>query len=159
MTASLFLLLPALGALLAAVTDFVRFRIPNALTLGLAVLFLPAALLAGLEGKEMLSHLGAGVAMFVLGGGLFLARLWGGGDAKLFAALSLWLGWSKLLLFVFAMTLAGGFLALALLILRRISWPEAIRRKPALRRLLGAKAAVPYGIAMAAGMIWMLFHA
>ncbi|MBF0356066.1 MAG: prepilin peptidase [Alphaproteobacteria bacterium] len=153
------LLLPTLGALAGAGIDLLRFRIPNALTLGLAALFFPVALLAGLDGGDLLDHLGAGAGMLAVGLLLFTVRLWGGGDAKLFAALSLWLGWQPLLAFVFAMTLAGGVLALALLLVRRISWPERVRRMPALRRLLGAKSAMPYGVAMALGMIWMTLHA
>jgi prepilin peptidase CpaA len=148
-----------LGALLAAGFDLVRFRIPNWLSLGLALSYFPTAWLAGQEGGVLLAHLQAGAAMFALGFLLFLSRVWGGGDAKLFGALSLWLGWPRLLPFAFAMVLAGGVLALILLLLRRRSWPEKISRHKQLRRLLGAKSAVPYAVAMALGMILAVIRA
>lgn len=159
MATVLLLTIPTLGAVLAAGMDFVRFRIPNGLSIGLALLFFPAAWLLGLDIPHFVDHLKAGGTAFGLGLVLFLARIWGGGDAKLFAALGLWLGLDLLLPFTFAMVLAGGLLALLLLLMRRCHWPERIRRHKALRRLLGARAAVPYAVAMALGMIWLLARA
>ncbi|MBF0270228.1 MAG: prepilin peptidase [Alphaproteobacteria bacterium] len=155
---SALLLIPLLASMAAAGTDLARFRIPNAITLGLALAFLPAAWLAGLDMDAMIRHLGAGAAMFALGIAFFFFRFWGGGDAKLFGALSLWLGWQPLMAFVVAMVLAGGVLALLLLGLRRLPWPETWRRNKMLRRHLAARAAVPYGVAMALGMVWVLLH-
>jgi prepilin peptidase CpaA len=152
------LILPLLGSLLAAGFDLVRFRIPNWLSLGLALLYVPAALLVGAGGEVLLGHLLAGGICLAVAFLLFLGRVWGGGDAKLFPALCLWLGWPKLVHFTFAMALAGGVLALVLLVLRRRSWPENISRHKQLRRLLGAKSAIPYAVAMAFGMIWAVFH-
>lgn len=159
MATVLLLLIPTLGAVLAAGMDFVRFRIPNGLSIGLALLFFPAAWLLGLDLTQLVQHLQAGGLAFGLGLALFLARIWGGGDAKLFAALGLWLGWDLLLPFTFAMVLSGGLLALILLLLRKHTWPGNIARHKLLRRLLGAKAAVPYAVAMAIGMLWLLARA
>ncbi|MDK9722368.1 MAG: prepilin peptidase [Rhodospirillales bacterium] len=159
MATVLLLTIPTLGAVLAAGMDFVRFRIPNGLSIGLALLFFPAAWLLGFDIAQLMDHLQAGGLAFGLGLALFLARIWGGGDAKLFAALGLWLGLDLLLPFTFAMVLAGGLLALILLLLRKRAWPENIARHKLLRRLLGAKAAVPYAVAMAMGMLWLLARA
>lgn len=151
------MLIPALAAIAAAWWDFRYFRIPNALALGLLLLFFPVAWLFGFDAAQFWLHLKVGAGAFLLSFLLFLARLWGGGDAKLFPVLCLWLGWPASLSFAIAMVLAGGVISLILLIVRKIPWPEPAKRHPWLRRLLGARRAVPYAAAMAAGVFWTVF--
>lgn len=137
-------------------------RIPNALTLaGLAVGLL-LALPAG-PAAVLLACAGAGLALLVALPFFALGAL-GGGDAKLLVAVGAFLGperlWSALLL----SALAGGLLALA----------ESLRRRVLLVALLNARAlirhwstlgrsgprpalgepgaiAIPYGVAIAVG--------
>lgn len=142
----LFLMLTAVvfvvALLDAALGDLRRFRIPNRVPLLLLAAFVPAALAGGMTGGEWLSHLGTGVISFIVAATLFALGVWGGGDAKLFPAVALWIGPAGLLRFLLVMGVVGGLVALAVLAGRRA---EAGDFRPALR------SRVPYGIAIAAG--------
>jgi prepilin peptidase CpaA len=80
----------------------------------------------------------------------------GGGDVKLLAACALWFdlasGWKTLV----AIALAGGVEALAVLLLRRLPWPDPVRGQVLLLR---RREGIPYGIAIALGVavmaIWL----
>jgi prepilin peptidase CpaA len=138
----------------AATGDMLSYRIPNKLTLLIACLFLPAALLAGMPLPMLLFHVLAGGAVLLMGFLLFAIRVFGGGDAKLLAAASLWLGWPALLSLLVWTAMAGGLLGI-LFGIRALS-DRYIRKAPARR-------AVPYDLAIASGTIlalpysfWML---
>jgi prepilin peptidase CpaA len=131
----------------AACGDLLSYRIPNKLTLLIAFLFLPLALLAGMPLSMILSNVMAGGAVLLVGFLLFTIRFFGGGDAKLLAAASLWLGWSALPPLLVWTALVGGLLGI-LFGLRALS-DRHIRRVPARRE-------VPYGLAIAAGTIMAL---
>src|SRR3990172_4333756 len=92
----------------AAIADFFTMKIPNRLNLAIAGLMLPVALIAGMPGDVFLWHLAAGGLMLAGGFGLFAANAIGGGDAKLFAAASLWIGWNQLMPFAIYTAPAGG---------------------------------------------------
>lgn len=98
----------------AAISDFFTMKIPNWLNLLIAGLMLPMALIAGMPGDQFVWSLAAGALMLVAGFGLFAANAIGGGDAKLFAAAALWIGWNQLLPFALYTALAGGALAIAM---------------------------------------------
>jgi prepilin peptidase CpaA len=98
----------------------------------------------------------AGGVGLILGMGLFAAGWVGGGDAKLFAAICLWLGWESLLEYVALATLAGGLLTFALLWLRGFALPSFLARVPWMLRLADPKSAVPYGLALVAGALLIL---
>ena len=105
--------------LYASYVDVARLQISNALVIGLAILFLPFAAAAHIPFLTVLMHLAAGLTMLTLGFVLYtLGMRFGGGDAKLFAALSLWCGFAALPAFSIMMCLFGGALALILLALR-----------------------------------------
>jgi prepilin peptidase CpaA len=140
----------------AALTDITRFTIPNWLSAAVAVLFPVAALLAGFGWAEWGNHLLAGLIGLLLGMALFAPGWIGGGDAKLFAAASLWFGWPGATGFLMHTALAGGVLVIILLGLRQIlpmlfnssSWAKS--------SVLAKEAPVPYGVAIAAGAFWSL---
>src|SRR4051812_9274134 len=97
------LLLGLLPALLVASAfyDLTSFTIPNALPAAMLVLFVLLLLAMVLNGhpvswSEMWLHLLAGGCALAIGMALFAAGWVGGGDAKLFAAACLWLGWDAL---------------------------------------------------------------
>ena len=142
--------------LAAALYDASKFIIPNWLC-GLVVLTFPVAVLAaGLGWAEIGNHLVGGGIALVIGFALFAPGWIGGGDAKLFAAASLWFGWPEILAFLIHTVMAGGVLVMVLLGLRWLA-----PRIPSLAgRLegtaLATKAPVPYGIAIAAGVFWSL---
>lgn len=125
----------------AAVTDVASRRIPNALSAGLALLGLvriAVDLAAGGGAGGAIADVAAALGVFAAAAAAFRFGLFGGGDAKLFAAGALWLGAGGIGPFVLATVLAGGALALAFLVIR------LVRR---------AAVSLPYGIAIAAGGI------
>lgn len=147
-------LLPALLAA-AAIFDLLTFTIPNSITGAMVVLFAIIALVLLLSGAppELDAaglHLAAGVVGFAAGAGLFAAGIAGGGDAKLFAACALWLGWPLLFDYLMLSAILGGALTLTLLMLRTMPLPPALMANPALSRLIDRKQGVPYGVALAA---------
>jgi prepilin peptidase CpaA len=134
----------------AALGDIIRFRISNRLNLVLALLYLPAAIWMGSDVAMILWHLGAGATVLVAGIVLFSLGVIGGGDVKLLAACGCWTGFSALPMFLITVALAGGILAIALLLLRLVL-SKRIPESSSLARLLGRSRDVPYGVAFAIG--------
>lgn len=136
----------------AAATDLLTMTIPNRLSLGLCAAFLLVAPIAGLSWQEILSHLAAGSAMLLVGILLFSLGWVGGGDAKLLAAASLWLGFEPMVLFLAYVAVFGGALAVAILAYR--SMPAGALPLPGwAMRLHGKGEGMPYGVAIAAGAL------
>ncbi len=100
------------------ITDLRDLRVPNWVPLGIAGLFLLYSLYQGVSGFPM--HLLVGAAMLAAGFGLFVAGVFGGGDAKFLAALALWMGPGALGPFVLLTTLLGGATAVALVGLKKL---------------------------------------
>ena len=145
LAAILFLLL-----LLAALEDLWRLQIEDWLSGGAALgAFLALAVngsAAGLWQNLLLFAVVLGI------GTLLFARGWmGGGDVKLLAACSLWFdldqGWRMLV----AVAIAGGLESLLIMMLRLLPWSQRVRRRVA---WLKKGEALPYGVAIAAGMAW-----
>ena len=134
----------AIALLVAAATDWRRRQIDNWLNLAIA---LAAPLFWWASGlslwPDVALQLGVGVAAFAVFAAMFAMKWMGGGDVKLLTALALWvppLAFMKLLI---AMALAGGVLTVGLGI-----WHVTRRRKDRL--------AVPYGVAIAFGGLWVM---
>jgi prepilin peptidase CpaA len=146
-------LFPAL-VIIAALTDIASFTIPNRLTLLLAACYLPVALILGRPLGEIGFGLAIGAAALVVAVIMFAAGWIGGGDAKLFAGVALWLGWPACAAFLMVTALAGGGLALILLN-ARATWlkPYLAGAPPWLDRLTTTGQAVPYGAAIALGAL------
>jgi prepilin peptidase CpaA len=86
--------------------------------------------------------------------GLFAAGWIGGGDAKLFAAAALWVGWPAGVTYLAATCIAGGGLAVALLGLRSTWVRPYLPGGPAwFGRLVEPGENVPYGLAIAVGAL------
>jgi len=136
----------------AALSDFRRFRIPNRDSALLVAVFIVAAVASDLSPSDVLTHLGAGLALLAAGALLFGLGVWGGGDAKLLAAVGAWTGFVGLPRLLLVMALAGGVLALAVIILRRSHLVKGERPRLFGQRFV-ASGHVPYGIAIAAGAI------
>ncbi len=135
---------------LAALGDIIAFRISNRLNLVVALLYLPAAIWMGSDAVAILWHLGAGATVLIAGIILFSLGMIGGGDVKLMAACGCWTGFAALPLFLITVALAGGLLAIILLLLR-LSLSKRIPEASSLARLLGRSRDVPYGVAIAVG--------
>lgn len=155
--------LAALGAGIAgAVSDYRGMRIPNAYPAVITCLFFPAwgAIWLG-GGSEIFSalwvHLAVGAFAFAVTYAMFVARVFGAGDAKLVTAFAFWTGWTGLPAFLFFLTVFGMFLALATLALRR--WTPIQSPAPGswVARAQGGEKVVPYGIAITAGAM-VAFH-
>ena len=152
------LVLIALPLLLTAAAgwDIASFTIPNFLTLALLAVFAVFAVAAGLSPAAIGWHLAAGFAGLCIGFALFALGYVGGGDAKLFAAVVLWLGMKDLLPYAVVASLLGGVLAVGLMLLRRLPLPVFLLRQAWLVKLHDAQSGVPYGVALAAGAFLLL---
>ncbi len=147
--------LPALLAL-AAGWDLVSFTIPNPLQWFIAAAFVVFVLASGLTPAAVGSHLLAGFLGLALGFTLFALGFVGGGDAKLFAVIALWLGFHDLVSYVLIASIMGGALTLALLALRHVPLPATLAGQAWLLRLHDERAGIPYGVALAAGAFFIL---
>ncbi|RXF73647.1 A24 family peptidase [Hansschlegelia zhihuaiae] len=145
-------IVPAL-VVVAAVSDLMTMTIPNRLVLALTVAFFPAAYLAGFSPAEVGWHALAGLLVLAVGFVLFAPGWIGGGDAKLAAALALWLGFEPLLAWFVAFAILGGALTFATLFYRRSALPVRFAGVDWIARLHHPKTGVPYGIALAAGTL------
>jgi len=138
----------------AAIFDLASFAIPNILPAAMLVLFavfLIAMAIGGhpLSWSQLSQHLLAGGVGLAAGMALFAAGWIGGGDAKLFAMASLWLGWDAMYEYSVIASLLGGMLTLGLLMFRRFPLPPLLAAQPWLLRLADREAGVPYGVALA----------
>jgi len=148
-------LLPMLLAV-AGAWDLASFTIPNFLSLAMIALFGVFIFAAGLSASSIGLHLLAGLLGLVIGFALFALGWIGGGDAKLFAAVALWLGFSDLLSYALMASVCGGALTLALLGLRHWALPAVLARQPWALRLHDARSGIPYGVALAVGAFILL---
>lgn len=142
--------------LAAAVSDVRSMTIPNRLSLAVAALW-PVSLLATWAGwHEVIWSMGVGVGVLAILFGLFALRVVGGGDAKLAAAVSLWAGPALIGEFLLVTAASGGVVALAALLLRPLGRRVALQ--PTLHAIAGLaeqRIELPYGVAIAAGGIWV----
>jgi prepilin peptidase CpaA len=151
------------GLLLAAAAqDMLTLRLPNRLSLAILLLY-PGYVLVSPVPVEWLSALM--LAGFVLAGGIFCFFMgWaGGGDAKLFTAVSLWAGPVHFPLFLLVTGVAGGAIAAVMLARRHLAprlaprWaaahglalPAGGDMDPAAKR--AERMSLPYGAAIALG--------
>jgi prepilin peptidase CpaA len=147
------LIFPAL-VITAALRDVVSYTIPNWISAALIAGFPIAALAQGLSLQTIGMNLGVGAAALVVGMIMFALRWIGGGDAKLFAAAALWLGWPALPMYLGITGIAGGALAVGLLSLRSPLISGYVVNGPAwLSRLAAPGENVPYGVAIAVGAL------
>lgn len=147
------------GALLfAAAVDVASYTIPNWLVIAIAAGFLPTALLSSGH-VDWLDHLGAGALVFVIGAGLFRIGVFGGGDVKLWAAVALWAGFGSLWYQATWIALLGGAFGMIVLGARAATSRCVTVRgisEDTVPVILRPKAAIPYGVAIAAGAILSL---
>jgi prepilin peptidase CpaA len=134
----------AIALLVAAFTDLKRRQIDNGLNLAIA-LGAPAFWWAsGLDlwpGVAM--QMGVALAAFVVLAALFAFKVMGGGDVKLLTALALWIPLFQFLQLLVVMSLAGGALTIF-----AVAWHVMRRQRD--------RIAVPYGVAIAFGGLWVL---
>lgn len=134
----------AIALLVAAFTDIRRRQIDNWLT-GAIALTAPAFWWAsGLSlWPDVALQFAVAVGAFAVLAGLFALRMMGGGDVKLLTALALWIAPSLFLKLLIIMALVGGVLTVVM-----GSWHVMRRQRD--------KLAIPYGVAIAIGALWVL---
>jgi prepilin peptidase CpaA len=126
--------------LYAALNDASYYKIPNRVSLAIALLF-PVHVWLSPVHVDWTGGLVVAAVGFVAGFGMFTRGWVGGGDVKLLAATLLWAGSTLAAPQLLIMALVGGCLALGALAVSRLrSQPPAM-----------AELKVPYGVAIAAG--------
>lgn len=145
--------------LLAAIEDLRRLVIPNAVTLSLCVLWplyaLTTETLIGVVGS-----FACAIAVFLVGALLFSRGYIGGGDVKLLAVAALWAGPGGIGALLLGTGILGGILALFLLMPPVAQLATLARAKLGSGDLSvnnGAATPVPYGIAITAAAMIVIF--
>lgn len=131
--------------------DMLTMTIPNKISLVLVVAFFPVAWLAGLPLAAMGMHVLAFAIVLFVGMALFAFGYIGGGDVKLLAAASLWIGMEILLSFVCIVGIIGGALSVGLLVFRAQHLPMSLLRVGWVYKAHQSETGVPYGLAIASG--------
>ena len=154
------LVLFVVPALLAASAgwDLASFTIPNFLPIALIAMFGVFVMTTGFALSAIGGHALAGLWGLAIGFALFSFGLIGGGDAKLFAATALWLGFGNLLEYVLFTSVIGGALALALISVRSLPIPATLANQKWALRLHDSQGGIPYGVALAAAALIVLPH-
>ena len=134
----------------AGVRDLTTMTIPNWLTSALALSFFAVAPLAHMPLAEIAQHTAVAAVTLLLGMAFFAKGWIGGGDAKLMAAVALWLGWAQALPYFVIASVLGGGLTLLILGYRNLPLPAFVLRQAWAMRLHDRAEGVPYGLALAA---------
>ena len=168
------LLLPLAIALWIAWGDLRTYRIPNYLTLGAALAgLLFQAAFYGWNGVGS-AFLGLALGFFLLFP-VYLMGSMGAGDVKALAALGAWLGPSLTLMLFIYMAIAGGLVALGVLIYKGLLWfkirqgwsylvnlvlfrPAGLTPAPATTSEKSQTTGIPYGVAIALGMVVLFWR-
>jgi prepilin peptidase CpaA len=133
----------------AASSDLLTMKIANWLVLSLAAAYFALALIAQLSWSDIGMSVAAAAIVLAIAFAFFAFGWIGGGDAKLVAATTLWVGTGMMFQYLVYAALLGGGLTLLVLALRRYPLPEILRKQRWLDRLHDSKSGVPYGITLA----------
>lgn len=132
----------------AGLMDLTTMRIRNGLVLALLAAYVTLAPLAGFT-FEAIAWSAALAAAVLAVSFVFFARGWmGGGDAKLLAVTTLWLGFEQGPIFLVYTALIGGALTLVIVQVRLVGLPAILGNVPWIGRLQSDKAGIPYGVAI-----------
>lgn len=145
-------ILPCL-VIAAGLHDLTTMKIPNWISGLLILSFFPAAFAVGLSPATVGIHFGVAVVALLVGMGLFAMRVIGGGDAKLMAAVCLWLGVTGSAMFILWTAVAGGGVCLVLIFARRELRPYIQGAAPWIDTLMEPEGDIPYGLAIAVGAL------
>lgn len=152
-----FTILAFAGLLIAAAaSDWRSMTVPNRYSLALAGLFPSYVLASGIEADWTGSLIYAAIA-FAVGFLLFVLRICGGGDVKLFAAVALWAGPAYFVPMLFYTTVSGGIMALSLWLHHKYSRNALPASLPLAAREPDnfAKQPMPYAVAIAVGGLFV----
>jgi prepilin peptidase CpaA len=144
---------------LAAGWDLASYTIPNFLQLTLIASFAAFVVATGMSPAAIGWHLLAGFLGLFVGFTLFALGYIGGGDAKLFACITLWLGLRALPEYALMASLMGGALTVLMLTMRQLPLPALLSGQQWIAKLHEARGPIPYGVALSAGVFFILPHA
>ena len=139
----------------AAFSDLLTMRISNTLVVMIAVSFFAVAALAHLPLDAVFLNMGCASVVLLITFAMFAPGWIGGGDAKLAAATTLWMGFGLTLPYLVYTALLGGVLTLLILGLRRLPLTPLMARYRWIERLHDPRTGVPYGIALAVAALLM----
>jgi prepilin peptidase CpaA len=153
----------AAGALFAALllaallSDLRGFHIPNWVSLGLIAGFFGYALLTRAP-VDVSAHLIAAGVVFAAVFCLYVLGWFGGGDVKLLSAIMLWAGPQHGARFIAGVALAGGAVAILLLVTGKMlkTYPQTARYIPHRMGQWARLGAFPYSIPIVIGAISLL---
>lgn len=139
----------------AAISDMLSMTIANRVSLVLLVTFAVVAPFTGMDWAAYGWHFAAGALVLSVTFALFAMGGMGGGDAKLLAATSVWMGFGfPLFYYLLVSAVIGGLLTLTILSFRSSPISVFTSRNMFLRHFADADAGVPYGVALGlAGLI------
>lgn len=166
MIAAVIMVVFPFSMIFAALSDVFTMTIGNRISLVLIGSFLFVAPFIGLGWGDFGMHLAAFGLVLAVTFALFATGTMGGGDAKLLASTSLWMGFGPALLdYLLWATIIGGLFTLFLIFFRKSTLAVYAGEVRMLRRMIDEKD-VPYGVALAAGgliafpqspaMLWVL---
>ena len=107
-----------MSLILAAILDFIYFRLPNNIFYVIFYLFPLYIVLS--SNFYLVSNYLVFVGTMLVCFGLFAATIIGGGDAKFLSATALWVGWDNMVPFITWMLIFGGIFSFFYLIIPRI---------------------------------------
>ena len=153
--------------LFAAISDMLSMTIANRVPLLLIAVFAFVAPLTGMDWATFGMHFAAGAMVLCVTFALFAIGGMGGGDAKLLAATSVWMGLGfPLLQYLVVSTFLGGMLTLAIIAYRNSPLSAFTLGNRFFRNFASDTKGIPYGIALGAGgllifpdsplMVWAL---
>ena len=142
----------------AALRDLYSFTIPNWIPIMVVCGFVIAALAKGnLWSLTTSLHASTGITVLVVVALLFFRGIIGGGDAKLIAAASVWMGWPQLMPFLLIIAFTGGILALVWLFARLITINASTTSL--MRQYFVSSRGIPYGVAIGfAGVVIFIYQ-
>lgn len=141
----------AVGVLVClAIVDVRNRRLPNLAVAVVGTLFFVDAALTGMPVEVLCTHLAVAAIVLCAGFALFLARMLGGGDAKLAAVIFLWTGSSLLLPTITIVSIVGTLVSLVSLATYRLD-PASHRGPLGVLALFSGTRGVPYGVALSTG--------
>lgn len=142
---------------LSCLSDLKGMKIPNLHFVIVTIAFFLAWLANDLSGAgamdDLSSHLKAGGVVLLVGMVMFFMKWIGGGDSKLVAAYSLWIGLPMLPVFLFYMATAGAILGIMALILKKWKPFKTTQTQSWVARVQSGESVVPYGIPIVFGSV------
>lgn len=148
--AAIFVILPLCLAM-AAFSDILTMKIPNRVSVVLALSFFVVAPLSGMDMVTLGWSVVAALAVFAACFALFAFNVMGGGDAKILSAAALWYGLNtELVAFLVFTGFFGGVLALIVLFIRANQNILLVSPIPIPMHFFKNRTGIPYGVAIGA---------